>query len=79
MLQIGEEIDIWVVEKALGAGGMGSVYRCHNRSAKRILAAVKVLDTGLKKHPSIRARFVREGELLFSLDHPHIVKVRNIR
>ncbi len=79
MLSIGEEIDIWVVEKALGAGGMGSVYRCHNRSAKRILAAVKVLDTGLKKHPSIRARFVREGELLFSLDHPHIVKVRNIR
>jgi predicted Ser/Thr protein kinase len=77
--QIGEEIDIWVVEKALGAGGMGSVYRCHNRSAKRILAAIKVLDTSLKKHPSIRARFVREGELLFSLDHPHIVKVRNIR
>ena len=79
MYQSGDEIDIWVVEKALGQGGMGSVYRCHNRSAKRILAAIKVLDGSLNRIPKIQARFIREAEILFALDHPNIVKVRNVR
>ncbi|TVQ93368.1 MAG: serine/threonine protein kinase [Deltaproteobacteria bacterium] len=75
----GDRIDIWVVEKRLGSGGMGSVYRCHNHAAKRILAAVKVLDAPVARHPEARARFIREAEILFSLDHPNIVKVRNVR
>ncbi len=79
MLKPGDEIDIWVVEKALGQGGMGSVYRCHNRNAKRILAAVKVLDPTLNRIASAQARFIREAEILFALDHPNIVKVRNVR
>ena len=72
-------IDIWVVEARLGGGGMGTVYRCHNRDATRIQAAIKVLDTRLADSGEVRRRFVREAELLFELDHPHIVKVRNIR
>lgn len=79
MLQPGDQIDIWVIEKALGSGGMGSVYRCHNRNASRILAAVKVLDSSLRKYPEAEARFIREAEILFQLDHPNIVKVRNVR
>ena len=38
----GSQIDCWVVDRALGRGGMGTVYRCHNESATRIKAAVKV-------------------------------------
>ncbi len=79
MLQQGDEIDIWVVEQPLGQGGMGSVYRCHNRSAKRILAAIKTLDPRLNRVASAKARFVREAEILFALEHPNIVKVRNVR
>ncbi len=79
MYTANDAIDIWIVERALGQGGMGSVYRCHNRDARRILAAIKVLDYGLKRSPKARARFVREAEILFSLDHPNIVKVRNVR
>ncbi len=79
LLKPGDEIDVWVVDRALGQGGMGSVYRCHNREAKRILAAVKVLDSSLGRLPHAKARFVREAEILFSLDHPGIVKVRNVR
>jgi len=75
----GDVIDIWQVEARLGSGGMGSVYRCHNQRAKRILAAIKVLDGAFRKHPEAEARFVREAEILFGLDHPNIVKVRNIR
>jgi len=79
VLEEGDQIDIWVVERALGSGGMGSVYRCHNRTAVRILAAVKVLEGSLRKFKEAEARFIREAEILFQLDHPNIVKVRNIR
>lgn len=79
MLEPGDRIDIWVIEKRLGAGGMGSVYRCHNHDARRILAAVKILEGHIANHPDARARFVREAEILFTLEHPNIVKVRNVR
>jgi len=75
----GDQIDIWVIEKRLGAGGMGSVYRCHNRDAARILAAIKVLEAHVSAHPEARRRFIREAEILFSLEHPNIVRVRNVR
>ncbi len=77
-LEPGTPIDVWCVEKRLGSGGMGAVYRCFNRSAPRIRAALKILDPTLAYDPEIRARFVREAELLFQLEHPNIVKVRNI-
>lgn len=80
MLEQGDLIDIWVVERKAGSGGMGSVYRCHNQRATRILAAIKVLETGLRREGSdAEARFIREAEILFALDHPNIVKVRNVR
>ena len=79
MLEPGDDIDIWVVQAALGTGGMGSVYRCHNRSATRILAAVKVLDGAVRAAKGAQERFVREAEILYTLNHPNIVKVRNIR
>ena len=79
MIETGEQIDIWVVDHPLGSGGMGSVYRCHNRNAPRILAAVKVLEAGIRKSGEVEQRFIREAEILFQLDHPNIVKVRNVR
>jgi hypothetical protein len=75
----GDRIDVWEVEVALGSGGMGSVYRCHNHRATRILAAVKVLDAALRKFPEAEKRFVREADILGQLDHPNIVRVRNVR
>ncbi|MFK7930153.1 MAG: protein kinase, partial [Myxococcota bacterium] len=79
VLQPGDHIDIWVIERRLGTGGMGSVYRCHNRDANRILAAIKVLETHVAKSTEARRRFVREAEILFTLEHPNIVQVRNVR
>ncbi|MCB9687603.1 MAG: serine/threonine protein kinase [Alphaproteobacteria bacterium] len=75
----GDAIDVWVVEAQLGSGGMGSVYRCHNRSATRILAAVKILDRGLRSNQDAMRRFVREADILGQVDHPNIVKIRNVR
>jgi len=77
--EIGEHIDVWIIEEALGTGGMGTVYRCRNRHAPRILAAIKLLDPSLSQHEEARLRFVREAELMFTLDHPGVAKVRNVR
>ena len=71
--------EVWVIERSLGSGGMGSVYRAHNRHAPKIKAAIKVLSAALVHHKEAKSRFVREAEILYGLDHPHIVKVRNIR
>ena len=67
-LDPGTPIDVWCVEKRLGSGGMGAVYRCFNRSAPRIRAALKILDPTLAYDPEIRGRFIREAELLFQLN-----------
>ncbi|MCA9493438.1 MAG: serine/threonine protein kinase, partial [Myxococcales bacterium] len=75
----GDTIDVWVVEAQLGTGGMGSVYRCHNRSATRILAAIKILDSSLRTNPDASRRFVREADILGQIDHPNIVGIRNVR
>lgn len=76
MLQPGEQIDIWVIDRRLGSGGMGSVYACHNRNAARIRAAIKILN---RPDSTDQHRFVREAEILYALDHPGVVKVRNVR
>jgi serine/threonine protein kinase len=77
-LEVDREIGVWVVEKQLGKGGMGSVYRCHNRHAPRIHAAIKLLDPAVMHDTNAKARFVREAEILFDLDHPNIVKVSSV-
>ncbi len=78
-MEPGDRIDGWVVERRLGTGGMGSVYRCRNASTERIFAALKVLDRSLRSNPEASTRFVREAEILAGLDHPNIVRVRNVR
>jgi len=79
VLKNGDRIDVWVVADRLGKGGMGSVYRCHNVDAERIEAAIKVLDEHTASNDEARRRFVREAEILYRLDHPNIVSLRNIR
>lgn len=78
----GREIDliggVWAVDAQLGSGGMGSVYRCHNRHAPRIEAAIKLLDPRFVDLPEAKERFLREAEILSALDHPNVVKVGGV-
>ena len=57
---------------------MGTVYYCQNSLVEGIEAAVKTMDPSMARSKRSRQRFVREAEVLFDLDHPHIVKVRNV-
>lgn len=73
MLATGDRIGDWIVDKTLGEGGMGAVFLAHNVLSAKVRAAVKVL----KPHSmgDARKRFVREVELLASVQHPAVVRV----
>jgi serine/threonine protein kinase len=73
LLAAEDRIGDWVVVRCLGEGGMGAVYQCKNVLSERVSAAVKVL----KPHNlgDARQRFIREVDLLASVQHPAVVQV----
>lgn len=58
----------------LGCGGMSVVYEAEDIVLGR-LVAVKLLKTSRLSEPAARKRFQQEGQLLSSLEHPHIAKI----
>ncbi len=76
MLSPGSVFAGYRVERLLGTGGMGEVYRvAHPRLPRR--EAMKVLPTDVSADEEYRQRFVREADLAASLWHPHIVGVHD--
>ena len=68
---IGGQLGPYKILSALGAGGMGEVYRARDTKLDREVA-VKFLPPTFTADPERRARFAREARLLASLNHPHI-------
>jgi serine/threonine protein kinase len=64
----------YAVQGVLGEGGMGVVYRAHDRVLDRIVA-VKCLHSNLAGDAEIRRRFIREARVLRTFSHPHVVSV----
>ena len=62
------------IERLLGRGGMGSVYRARDVRLDR-LVAVKVVRAELLDSTGARRRFRREAQLVARLQHPGIVSV----
>ena len=59
---------------AIGAGGMGEVYRAHDAKLNRDVA-LKVLPEAFALDPDRLARFKREAQILASLNHPNIAAI----
>src|SRR5687768_8273433 len=59
---------------ALGAGGMGEVYRARDARLKREVA-LKILPDAFASDPERIARFQREAEVLAALNHPNIAAI----
>ena len=72
----GGVVDGWLVERALGRGGMGAVWRCSKGDEA---AALKVLDPVFVARPDVAARFAREAKLLAELNHPSVVRIRRVK
>ena len=62
------------IEKVLGKGGMGVVYKAHEPSLNRKVA-LKVLSDTLSSNEEYIARFKKEARIIASLNHPNIVGV----
>ncbi len=67
---IGERLGIWVIDKEIGRGGMGFVYR----APRPAVAAIKLLSAELAADPGFALRFQREIDILRQLEHPNIVR-----
>jgi serine/threonine-protein kinase len=73
-LNNGEVFAGYVIQRLLGAGGMGEVYLAQHPRLPR-QDALKILSSASTGDQEFRARFTREGELAATLWHPHIVGV----
>jgi Tol biopolymer transport system component/predicted Ser/Thr protein kinase len=67
----GRRLGPYEILSAIGAGGMGEVYRARDTRLDRIVA-IKVLPPHLADRSDLRERFDREAKTIASLNHPHI-------
>src|SRR5688572_19379649 len=75
----GTKIGRYVIEKQLGAGGMGVVYAAVDTELRRRVA-VKLIRSDRAGDPTSqgRARLLREAQTLAQLSHPNVVTVFDI-
>jgi serine/threonine-protein kinase len=73
-LASGTRFGSYEVLSAIGAGGMGEVYRARDTKLHRDVA-VKVLPTLFADDPEWLSRFEREAHILAALNHPNIAQV----
>jgi serine/threonine-protein kinase len=64
----------FLVEKYLGGGAMGAVYRARDTSLERNVA-LKVMHPAIAIDPSFVTRFHREARAASRLDHPNSMRV----
>jgi Tol biopolymer transport system component len=76
-LRVGTQLGPYEILSAIGAGGMGEVYRARDTRLERIVA-VKILPDHLADRAELRERFEREARTVASLNHPHICVLHDI-
>ena len=76
-LSVGERFGPYEVVGALGAGGMGQVYRARDSRLGRDVA-LKILPSSFATDVDRLARFKREGQVLASLNHPNIAAIHGL-
>src|SRR6516165_5453865 len=73
-LAIGAHLGAFEIVAAIGAGGMGEVYRARDTKLNRDVA-LKILPEAFATAPERLARFKREAHVLASLNHPNIAAI----
>jgi Tol biopolymer transport system component len=72
----GTQLGQYRIESAIGAGGMGVVFRAYDLKLQRPVA-IKFLSDDLAD-AAARQRFQREAQMASSLNHPHILTVYDV-
>ena len=73
-LNPGTRFGAYEITQAIGAGGMGEVYRARDTKLNRDVA-IKVLPELFAADPDRLARFEREAQSLAALNHPNIAQI----
>ena len=71
---VGKDIGPYSIDKELGAGAMGTVFRGRHRETGQVVA-IKIVAPGLAANDAAMTRFKREISILKQLEHPNIVKL----
>ena len=74
---IGQKIAHYRITAAIGAGGMGQVYRATDTKLHRDVA-LKVLPPEMAASPERIERFRREARAVAALNHPHVVTIYSV-
>jgi serine/threonine protein kinase len=74
MLEAGARVGPYEIVAAIGAGGMGEVYRAKDTRLDREVA-VKVLPPAFAQDVDRLARFEREAKAVAALSHPNILAI----
>jgi Tol biopolymer transport system component len=76
-LQSGTKLGAYQIQAAIGAGGMGEVYRAIDTRLNRNVA-IKVLPAHLCESCEAKERFEREARAISALNHPRICTLYDI-
>jgi serine/threonine protein kinase len=76
-LSAGTKLDRYEIITAIGAGGMGEVYRARDPRLSRDVA-IKVMAAELAKDPEWLRRFEQEARSTAALSHPNILAVHDV-
>lgn len=75
--QAGDEIGPYSITEQIGAGGMGVIYKAHDKRLQRHVA-LKFLPTGMNTDAQTRQRFLAEARAASQLDHPNICVIHDV-
>ena len=76
-LSFGTRLGPYEIVAAIGAGGMGEVYKASDTRLNRIVA-IKVLPPHWAADAEMQERFTREAQAVAALSHPHICTLHDI-
>ena len=76
-LASGTTLGPYQIERLLGAGGMGDVYRARDTRLGRTVA-LKILPIHLRSEPQLLGRFEREARAIAGLDDPYICTLHDV-
>ena len=65
------------IVSAIGAGGMGEVYKARDTRLNRDVA-IKILPASFSSRPEMKQRFEREAQTIAGLNHPHICVLHDV-
>src|SRR5205823_8207559 len=76
-LGLGTHLGPYEIQSAIGAGGMGEVYRARDTRLQRDVA-IKVLPAAFASDPDRLARFEQGARAAAALNHPNILAVHDL-